>query len=217
MLRIFISKINREHVLEQTVEALKKGSIVAYPTETFYGLGVKFDREDSLKKLYDIKKRAGDKAMPLIFGDRKLLPYAIKSPNQKAILLMEEFWPGPLTLILHAKRSISRYITAGTGRVAVRIPGTSFALSLAQKANFFITATSANLSGMIPAQDADAVVRYFGDKIDIVIDGGPTPGGLPSTIVDVTGGGIRILREGAISKELLREFSRKHSLTFNFG
>ena len=121
---------------------------------------------------------------------------------------MEEFWPGPLTLILRAKKNISRYITAGTERVAVRIPGTSFALSLAQKANFFITATSANLSGMIPAQDADAVARYFGDRIDIVIDGGPTPGGLPSTIVDVTGGGIRILREGAISKELLREFLR---------
>ena len=211
MLRIFISKINLEHVLVQTVEALKKGSIVAYPTETFYGLGVKFDMEDSLKRLCDIKNRARDKAMPLIFGDRRLLPYAIKSPSQKAILLMEEFWPGPLTLILRAKKNISRYITAGTERVAVRIPGTSFALSLAQKANFFITATSANLSGMTPAQDADAVARYFGDRIDIVIDGGPTPGGLPSTIVDVTGKEVRILREGAISKESLSEFLKKTS------
>ena len=211
MLRLFISKINLEHVLVQTVEALKKGSIDAYPTETFYGLGVKFDIEDSLKRLCDIKNRARDKAMPLIFGDRRLLPYAIKSPNQKAILLMEEFWPGPLTLILRAKKNISRYITAGTERVAVRIPGTSFALSLAQKANFFITATSANLSGMIPAQDADAVARYFGDRIDIVIDGGPTPGGLPSTIVDVTGKEMRILREGAISKESLSEFLKKTS------
>ena len=211
MLRIFISKINLEHVLVQTVEALKKGSIVAYPTETFYGLGVKFDIEDSLKRLCDIKNRARDKAMPLIFGDRRLLPYAIKSPSQKAILLMEEFWPGPLTLILRAKKNISRYITAGTERVAVRIPGTSFALSLAQKANFFITATSANLSGMTPAQDADAVARYFGDRIDIVIDGGPTPGGLPSTIVDVTGKEVRILREGAISKESLSEFLKKTS------
>ena len=211
MLRIFISKINLEHVLVQTVEALKKGNIVAYPTETFYGLGVKFDIEDSLKRLCDIKNRARDKAMPLIFGDRRLLPYVIKSPSQKAILLMEEFWPGPLTLILRAKKNISRYITAGTERVAVRIPGTSFALSLAQKANFFITATSANLSGMIPAQDADAVARYFGDRIDIVIDGGPTPGGLPSTIVDVTGKEMRILREGAISKESLSEFLKKTS------
>jgi L-threonylcarbamoyladenylate synthase len=206
---MFISKINLEHVLIQTVEALKKGSIIAYPTETFYGLGVKFDIEDSLKKLYDIKKRARDKGIPLIFGDKQLLPYVIKSPNQEAILLMEKFWPGPLTLILQAKKNISRYITAGTGRVAVRIPGESFALSLAQKANFFITATSANLSGMAPAQDADAVARYFGDKIDIVIDGGSIPGGFPSTIVDVTGKEVRILREGAISKESLSEFLKK--------
>ena len=211
MLRIFISTTNLEDVLIQTVEALKKGSIVAYPTETFYGLGVKFDIEDSLKKLYEIKKRARDKAMPLIFSDKRLLPYVAKSPNQKAILFMEEFWPGPLTLILRAKKNISRYITSGTGRVAVRIPGESFALSLAQRAPFFITATSANLSGMIPAQDADSVARYFGDKIDIVIDGGPTPGGLPSTLVDLTGRKVRILREGAISKELLMDFLKKNS------
>jgi L-threonylcarbamoyladenylate synthase len=201
--------MNLEQVLAQTVEALDNGSIVAYPTETFYGLGVKFDIEDSLKKLSDIKKRARDKAIPLIFGNKQLLPVVIKSPNQKAMLLMEKFWPGPLTLIFRAKKNISRYITAGTGRVAVRIPGESFALSLAQKANFFITATSANLSGMTPAQDAEAVARYFGDKLDIVIDGGPTPGGLPSTIVDVTGGEVRILREGAISKESLSGFLKK--------
>lgn len=209
MLRIFISKINLEQVLAQTVEALERGCVIAYPTETFYGLGVKFDIEDSLKKLYDIKKRARDKAIPLIFGNRRLLPIVIKSPNQKAMLLMEKFWPGPLTLILQAKKNISRYITTGTGRVAVRIPGKSFALSLAQRANFFITATSANLSGMTPAQDAEAVVRYFGDKIDIVIDGGPTQGGLSSTIVDATEKEVRILREGAISKESLSEFLEK--------
>jgi L-threonylcarbamoyladenylate synthase len=209
VLRIFISKINLEQVLAQTLEALENGSIVAYPTETFYALGVKFDIENSLKKLSDIKKRARDKAMPLIFGNVKLLPRVIESPNQKAMLLMEGFWPGPLTLIFRAKKNISRYISAGTGKVAVRIPGKSLALSLAQKANFFITATSANLSGMTPAQDAEAVARYFGDKIDIVIDDGPTPGGLPSTIVDVTEGEVKILREGAISEESLNGFLKK--------
>jgi L-threonylcarbamoyladenylate synthase len=126
------------------------------------------------------------------------------------MLLMDRFWPGPLALILRAKQDISRYITSGTGRVAVRIPGKSFALSLAQKAIFFITATSANLSGMPPAKDAETVMRYFGDKIDIVIDGGPTRGGLASTIVDVTGEEIRILREGAISRESLRYFLKKN-------
>jgi L-threonylcarbamoyladenylate synthase len=209
VVRIFISKVNLEQALVQTVEALIKGRIVAYPTETFYGLGVKSDLEDSLKKLYDIKKRARDKGMPLIFGDQRLLPLVARSVNQNTLLLMESFWPGPLTLILRSKKNISGYITAGTGKVAVRIPGKSFALSLAQTADFFITATSANLSGMIPAQDAEAVVRYFGDKIDIVIDGGPTPGGLASTIMDVTERKARILREGAISEESLDEFFKK--------
>jgi L-threonylcarbamoyladenylate synthase len=209
VVRIFISKINLEQTLVQTVEALKKGCIVAYPTETFYGLGVKFDLEDSLKRLYDLKKRARDKAMPLIFGDKKLLPLVARSANRNALLLMKDFWPGPLTLVLRSKNNISGYITAGTGKVAVRMPGKSFALSLSQKADFFITATSANLSGMTPAQDAETVVRYFGDEIDVVIDVGPTPGGLPSTILDVTGRKMRILREGAISRESLDGFFKK--------
>ena len=210
MVRIFISQANSEQVLDQAVEALEMGSIVAYPTETFYGLGVKFDREDSLKKLYDLKKRPKDKALPLIFANKGLLPLVTKSVNRSAVLLMERFWPGPLTLILPAEKDISRYITAGTGKVAVRIPGKSFALSLAQRAHFFITATSANLSGMPPARDADTVIRYFGDRIDIVIDGGLTLGGLPSTIVEVTGEEIKILREGAISRELLEAISKKN-------
>lgn len=210
MVRIFLSKTNMEEVLARTVEALKKGSIIAYPTETFYGLGVKFDMEDSLKRLYNLKKRPEDKAIPLIFGKRELLSLVTKSVNRQAMLLMERFWPGPLTLILHAKKDILRYITASTRRVAVRIPGKSFALSLAQRANFFITATSANLSGMPPAKDAETVIRYFGDKIDIVIDGGTTFGGLPSTIVDVTGKEVRILREGAISRESLSDFLKKN-------
>ena len=201
--------MNLEEALDQTVKALKKGSIVAYPTETFYGLGAKFDLEDSLKKLCYIKKRAADKALPLIFGNRRLLSLVAESVSQDAVLLMEKFWPGPLTLLLRAKKNISKYITAGTGKVAVRIPGKSFGLTLAQKTDFFITATSANLSGMIPAQNAEAVIRYFGDKIDIVIDGGSTPGSLPSTIVDAAGKDVRILREGAISEESLSKFLKK--------
>ncbi|MEW6162211.1 MAG: L-threonylcarbamoyladenylate synthase [Nitrospirota bacterium] len=211
MLRMLISKASKERVLVQAVEILERGGIVAYPTETFYGLGVKFDMEDSLKKLYDIKQRPKDKATPLIIGNKGLLPLVTKAADRKATLLMDRFWPGPLTLILPAKENISRYITTGAGRVAIRIPGESFALYLAKTANFPITATSANLSGMPPAKDAETVIGYFGDKIDLVIDGGPTPGGLPSTIVDVTGKEIKILREGAISRGSLEKFLEKNS------
>lgn len=203
MLRIKVNELNLEQVLHYTADMLKKGGIIAYPTETFYGLGAKFDMEDSLKKLYDIKQRPEEKAMPLIIGNKELLTVITASMNKTAVSLMDRFWPGPLTLIFPAKENLSEYITAGTHKVAVRIPGESFALYLAITASFPITATSANLSGTSPAQDAETVIRYFGDKIDLIIDGGATSGGLPSTIVDVTGDEIKLLREGMIKKELL--------------
>ncbi|MDH5202316.1 MAG: L-threonylcarbamoyladenylate synthase [Nitrospirota bacterium] len=195
-----------EQVLRHAVDALKNGSIIAYPTETFYGLGTKFDMEDSLKRLYDIKQRPKEKPMPLIIGNNKLLSVVAVNVNQIALSFIEKFWPGPLTLILPAKKNLSEYITAGTGKVAVRIPGESFALSLAKTADFPISATSANLSGMPPAQDTEAVIRYFGDKIDLIFDSGSSTGGLPSTIVDVIGDEINILREGAISRESIKIF-----------
>jgi L-threonylcarbamoyladenylate synthase len=203
MLTIKTYETNIEQVLYHTVDILKNGGIIAYPTETFYGLGAKFDMEDSLKKLYDIKQRPEEKAMPLIIGNKGLLSVIAASINDMALLLMDRFWPGPLTLIFLAKENLSEYITAGTHTIAVRIPGESFALQLAKTANFPITATSANPSGLPPAQDAESVIKYFGDKVDLIIDGGHTSGGLPSTIVDVTGNKIKILREGVIKKELL--------------
>src|SRR4030042_2284402 len=203
MLIIKTHETNIEQVLYHTVDILKNGGIVVYPTETFYGLGAKFDMEDSLKKLYDIKQRHEEKAMPLIIGNKGLLTVVAASINDTALSLIDRFWPGPLTLIFQAKENLSEYITAGTHMIAVRIPGESFALHLAKTANFPITATSANPSGFPPAQDAETAKKYFGDKVDLIIDGGTTSGSLPSTIVDVTGDKIKILREGVIKKELL--------------
>ena len=185
------------------METLEKGGIVAYPTETFYGLGVRFDSEEAIKRLYTIKHRPEMKPMPLIIGDRKLLSLLVTGIDNRSSLLMDRFWPGPLTLLLPAKKNLSEFITAGTKKVAVRIPGESFALQLAKSADRPITSTSANPSGMPPAQNASTVLRYFQNKIDLVIDGGPAPGRLPSTLIEVTGDEVKILREGAIKKELL--------------
>jgi L-threonylcarbamoyladenylate synthase len=197
------TNMNRFQSLSLAAGTINKGGIVAFPTETFYGLGVRFDIEKSLKRLYDIKRRPHEKALPLIIGSDALLPVVTASVNATARLLMDRFWPGPLTLIFHAKEGLSDFITAGTHKVAVRIPGDSFALELAKLINLPITATSANPSGKSPAPDAETVSRYFGEEIDLVIDCGPVPGGLPSTIVDVTGDGIKIMRGGVIKKELL--------------
>ena len=202
---IRINDKNLSDVIERAVEILNNGGIVAYPTETFYGLGVKFDNEASLRKLYELKKRPEEKPMPLIIGGRTLLSMIAVSVNKTAESLMDKFWSGPLTLLLKAKKDLSSYLTAGTGSIAVRIPGESFALHLAREAGFPITATSANPSGMPPAEDADAVIRYFGEKIDMVIDGGRTAGGLPSTIVDAAGESIKIVREGVIARSVFEK------------
>ncbi len=187
--------------LEEVSGAIKGGGVIAYPTETFYGLGVKFDSSAALENLCRLKCRSRDKALPLIIGQKRMLGLIASSVTESAERLIEKFWPGPLTLLLPAKANISDKLTAKTGKIAVRIPGESFALDLARSLGFPITATSANISGMPPAADIDDVVSYFGDAIDLIIDCGKTPGGKPSTIVDASGVKVRILRAGAISEE----------------
>jgi L-threonylcarbamoyladenylate synthase len=181
--------------------ALLRGDIIAFPTETYYGLGVKYDSPAALELLYTIKNRPWDKAMPVIIGQRNLLSLIAAAVPPAAERLMDRFWPGPLTLILPAKDTLSHYITAGTGTVAVRIPGRSFALTLAEALEFPITATSANISTHPPADCAEAVSRYFGDRLDVIIDCGKTPGAFPSTIVDATGKKPVIVRHGVLPDE----------------
>ena len=195
------SETGISEALKKASVIIKKGGVVAYPTETFYGLGVKYDDLTALKKLYGIKYRSWNKALPLIIGERRELDLIASGMTVSAEKLAKKFWPGPLTLLLPARPDISEFITAKTGKIAVRIPGTSFALDLARSLGFPITATSANISGMPPADTADDVIRYFGDALDLIIDCGKTPGGKPSTIVDASGQKIRFLRAGAITIE----------------
>ncbi len=144
-------------------------------------------------------------AIPLITGDKKNLGLIASSISDTAEKLMDVFWPGPLTLLIPARKDLLELITARTGKVAVRIPGESFALELTRSLEFPITATSANISGMPPAVNPEDVLGYFAKRLDMLIDGGKTPGGQPSTIVDVTGGEIKILREGAVSSRKILE------------
>ncbi|MEW6740062.1 MAG: L-threonylcarbamoyladenylate synthase [Nitrospirota bacterium] len=188
---------NLGEVINKAIAVLKNGGIVAYPTETFYGLGAKYDMDSALGRLYEIKKRPQEKAMPLIIGSREELFLITDSVNESARDLMDRFWPGPLTILFRARPGLSEYIVSES-KVAVRIPGESFALRLARAAGFPITSTSANISGMPPADSASMVSDYFGGGIDLIIDGGKTKGELPSTIVDITGDMPKTIRHGLI-------------------
>ncbi|GAB4485639.1 MAG: L-threonylcarbamoyladenylate synthase [Thermodesulfovibrionales bacterium] len=190
-----------DYCISQALSALKRGGIIGYPTETFYGIGVRFDSEAALAKLYEIKGRPKEKALPLIIGHAGLLPLVAAEIPRHAELLISRFWPGPLTILFPAREGTSPLITAGTGKVAVRMPGASFALSFAAAAECPITATSANISGLKPASDPLMLAGYFSNVLDVLIDGGPTPGGRPSTIVDAAGAEVRVVRQGVIPDE----------------
>jgi len=208
MLTIRLADTQAAEAVSRACEIIRSGGIVAFPTETFYALGVRFDDHSALARLYELKQRPYEKALPLIAGDIARLLKAASSIDPAAEKLINRFWPGPLTILFPALPSVSDYITGGTGRVAIRVPGKSFALDLAQSLSLPLTATSANISGRAPAGTASDITGYFGDSIDLMIDGGATPGGLPSTIVDVSGPAVKVLREGAIStEEILRTIS----------
>ena len=204
--RTKILDASSEQAIAEASRVLREGGIVAFPTETFYGLGVIYNDIQALKRLYELKGRPKDKAMPVIIGDRKLLPLVASSINSAEERISKRFWPGPVTLLMPALNDLPDFLTAGTGRVAVRVPGKSFALDLARAIGLPVTATSANTSGLPPADTPRDVIEYFGDGLDLLIDGGKTPGGMPSTIVQASDDGIRILRRGVISdKEILDE------------
>ncbi|MBI4849323.1 MAG: threonylcarbamoyl-AMP synthase [Nitrospirae bacterium] len=199
MLVLPFTKKSSRDIFKRALETLNSGGIIAYPTESFYALGVLAADETAVKKLFELKKRPVGKPLPVIVGDMDTLRSVVENVPVNAENLIRKFWPGPLTMIFKAKDNVPFLLTGGSGKVAVRIPGESVALHLTSALKLPVTSTSANPSGELPAEDTGAVVKYFGEKIDLIIDGGKAPGGKPSTIVDVTVVPPVVLREGRIA------------------
>ena len=189
---------NATDALAAAAAVIRGGGIVAFPTETHYGLGAAYHDVAALKKLFTLKRRPEEKPVPLIAGNEKALGLVARQLDDRAVGIIKRFWPGPLTLLLPAREGLPRLLTAGTGTVAVRMPGKSFALELARTLEFPITATSANISGSPPADDAAGVTGYFGEGLDLLVDGGRTPGGAPSTIIRLSGETTILVRQGQI-------------------
>lgn len=188
---------NIKDALDAAIEVLGAGGIVAYPTETFYGLGARFNDEAALQRLFELKGRPEGKPFPLIVGTDASLSLVAAEVSGAARGLSDAYWPGPLTILFKAREGLPEAVTL-EGKVAVRVPGESFGLALARALTFPITATSANPSGGAPPSRADEVARYFPEGIDLLIDAGPTPGGKPSTVVDASGRKMRLIRAGAV-------------------
>jgi L-threonylcarbamoyladenylate synthase len=183
--------------VRRAAEVLRRGGIVAYPTETFYGLGALASSGAALARLASAKLRAEGKPLPLLAADREMLAAVVARLDPVAAALADRFWPGPLTLVLPAAEGLAPEISAD-GTVGVRVPGSAPARELSRLAGGPITSTSANPAGLPPPVRAGDLDPGLLRRIDAVLDGGETPGGLPSTVVAVEDGAVRLLRAGAV-------------------
>jgi L-threonylcarbamoyladenylate synthase len=177
---------------------LKQNGVIAVPTETFFGLAVNPFMEEALARLFALKNRAPEKPVLLLVDGPEMLRQVAREVPGRARRLMEKFWPGPLSIIVPSLPHLDWRLTGGTGTIAVRHPRQALTCRLIAALGFPITGTSANRAGGRPLVRADEVADEFGNGVDLILEAGPCPGGLPSTIVDVTGALPRLVRAGAI-------------------
>jgi L-threonylcarbamoyladenylate synthase len=185
--------------LEQALRVLRSGGLVAFPTDTVYGVGALAFDADAVERLYWAKERPADKAIPILLGGTTGVAEVAENVPDMALKLAEHFWPGPLTLVVGKSRRVPTSVASG-GTIGIRVPDHAVALALLQAAGP-MAVTSANVSGHIPARTAGEVLQQLEGKIDLVVDGGITPGGVASTVLDCTSDSPRILRQGPISLE----------------
>lgn len=189
--------------VEEGISILREGGLVAFPTDTVYGLGAGAWLSQAVEKIYHVKQRPHDLALPLLLADISQISEVAFPVPQVAWLLARAFLPGALTLVLPRSKSVPDIITGGGKTVAVRVPAHPVPVALARGLGMPIVGTSANISGQPSSLTAEEVSVQFGDKIELIIDGGRCPGGKESSVVDVTGEVPVVLREGAISREEL--------------
>ena len=194
--------------IDKGIQILKQGGVIAFPTDTVYGLGADAFNSNAVKRIYDIKKRPKHLPLPLLIGDIKQLDILAEPLPEIALFLAQRFWPGGLTLVVPKVTRLPGYL--GNTSIAVRIPAHPVCLALIQAINNPTIGTSANISGRPSVLTAGEVRRQLGNEVDLIIDGGRCPGGGESTVVDVTGGEVVILRQGIIPEDEINRAAEEY-------
>jgi len=185
-----------QEAVRAAVDALREGGLVVYPTDTLYGLGADPWNPHAVEKVFKAKERKRDKPLPLIIAEAHYALRLVK-PSSSFWRLALAFWPGPLTIVAEASDEAPHYL-AWEGMIGVRLPDSIVARLLARAIGGVIIATSANKSGMPPPRTAQDAMSMLGESVSVYLDGGPTPLGVPSTVVIIRNDSVEILREGAI-------------------
>ncbi|MCK9443990.1 MAG: L-threonylcarbamoyladenylate synthase [Tissierellaceae bacterium] len=204
-----IVKIDENHIdkglMEEAVEIIKNGGLVAFPTETVYGLGANGLNEEAVRKIFQAKGRPQDNPLILHVHSTQQVKELVVEIPEIARICMEKFWPGPITFLLKRSQIVPDIITAGLDTVAIRMPENKIALELIRMANTPIAAPSANISGRPSPTSANHVIDDLMGKVHMIIDGGKTGVGLESTVLDLSGDLPMILRPGGVTKEELSQ------------
>jgi L-threonylcarbamoyladenylate synthase len=191
-------------------EQIRTGQVLGMPTDTFYGLAADPYNLRAVDRVYEIKSRSHHKPLSLLIGSVDQAEDLAKPLPEEFYVLARRFWPGPLTMIVQAAPRLPLKVTANTGNIAIRVPAAEIPMAVIRQAGVPITATSANLSGATECTTAHEVRNQLSDRINLIVDGGPSPRAIASTIVDLTVEEIgkpcwRIQREGAISSQEIAE------------
>jgi tRNA threonylcarbamoyl adenosine modification protein (Sua5/YciO/YrdC/YwlC family) len=212
LVRAEIVKINSDtpeaSLVRYAADQIRAGEVLGMPTDTFYGLAADPFNLRAVDRVYEIKSRSRHKPLSLLIESVEQAEELAKPLPEEFHALARKFWPGPLTIIVRAASRLPLKVTANTGNVALRIPSSAIPLAVVQAARIAITATSANLSGESECTTAEAVRDQLQDRISIIVDGGPSPREVSSTIIDLTDEEARwkVMREGAIPSQEISEF-----------
>lgn len=202
----------KKYTMEETEQAavmLKKGGLVAVPTETVYGIAASAEDGVAVQMIYDLKDRDYEKPVSVLVTGMDMVEKYCRNIPAAAYRLAEKYWPGPLTMILEDRELVPAMVSAATGTLGVRCPDHPLTLSVIEKAGVPLAAPSANPSGKEPAKTAKEVLAYFDRKIEGVLDGGPCAMGVASTVLDLTEEEPKVLREGGIPAQELLDFLKE--------
>jgi len=200
-MKTVIISASASDAIPHALEILKAGGLVAFPTDTVYGVGALAFNGKAVESIYAAKDRPVEKAIPVLIGDLDDLEKVGIHIPASAHKLASRFWPGPLTILVPKRADLPESVSA-TSTVGVRVPNHEIARALVRAAGP-MAVTSANISGRESPVTAEEVYEQLGGRIDLILDGGKTPGGVPSTLVDCTTSELKVLREGPISLEEL--------------
>jgi L-threonylcarbamoyladenylate synthase len=193
-------KETRAEGIPAAVAALKRGEVIAFPTETLYGLGADALNPAAVEKAFQLKGRDATNPIPVLIADRAMLLNMVSEVPPLAEKLIARFWPGPLTIVLPARRDLPRPLVNAAGGIGVRVSSQPIAAELVRAFGHPLTATSANPSGKPPARTTQEAREYFSGQIDIFIDGGKLTSQTGSTVVEISGDLLKIIREGDIGR-----------------